>query len=97
MQFVWDEKKRRENISKHGIDFRDAPEIFDGPMLVALDNLEDYGEDRFIGLGFIKEKVVVIAYSESEEDTVRVISLRKANKNEREKFAEELAKRLGPI
>ena len=65
-------------------------------MLVALDNREDYGEDRFIGLGFIKDRVVVIAYSEPEEDTVRVISLRKANKNEREKFAEELAKRLGP-
>jgi len=46
-------------------------------MLVALDNREDYGEDRFIGLGFIKDRVVVIAYSEPEEDTVRVISLTK--------------------
>ena len=96
MRVVWDEGKRRENISKHGIDFREAHEMFDGPILVALDIREDYGEDRFIGLGSIKDRVVVIAYSEPEEDTVRVISLRKANKNEREKFAEELAQRLGP-
>ena len=96
MRFVWDAAKRRENLAKHGIDFREAPEVFDGPMLVALDNREDYGEDRFIGLGSIKSRVVVIVYSEPEENTVRVISLRKANKNERERFDKELAKRLGP-
>src|SRR4030042_3448072 len=96
MRVVWDEGRSRENISKHGIDFREAHEMFDGPILVALDIREDYGEDRFIGLGSIKDRVGVIAYSEPEDDTGRVISLRKANKNEREKFAEELAKRLAP-
>ncbi len=96
MRFVWDAAKRRENLAKHGIDFREAPEMFDGPMLVALDNREDYGEDRFTGLGWIKNRVVIIVYSEPEENTVRVISLRKANKNERERFEKELAQRLGP-
>lgn len=96
MRFVWNEKKRRENILKHGIDFREAHEMFDGPMLVGLDQRADYDEDRFIGLGAIQGRVVTIVYGEPESDTIRVISLRKANKNEREQFEKELAKRLGP-
>jgi uncharacterized DUF497 family protein len=96
MRFVWNKEKRRKNLLKHGIDFGDAREMFDGPMLVALDNREDYGEDRLTGLGWIKNRVAVIVYAELEADTVRVISLRKANKNERERFEKELAQRLGP-
>ena len=46
MKFDWDENKRLENIAKHGIDFIDVPEMFDGPMLVNLDTRCDYGEDR---------------------------------------------------
>ena len=86
VRFIWDEEKRRENLAKHGIDFGDAWEMFAGPMLEFLDNREDYGEDRLIGLGFIQGRVVVIVYAEPEEETIRVISLRKASKNEREKF-----------
>jgi uncharacterized DUF497 family protein len=46
MQFEWDEQKNRINIHKHGLDFADAWEIFTMPMLTALDDREDYGEDR---------------------------------------------------
>ena len=96
MRFFWDEKKRRNNIAKHGIDFRDAPEIFRGPMLIGPDNREYYGEDRFIGVGFVKDLVMVIVYTEPEPDAIRIISLRKATKNERERFGKEIADRLGP-
>ena len=37
MQFEWDEDKRRANISKHGVDFNDAWQVFEGPILTALD------------------------------------------------------------
>ena len=96
MRFIWDEDKRRENLAKHGIDFGDAWEMFAGPMLEFLDDKENYGEDRLIGLGFIQGRVVVIVYSEPEEDTIRVISLRKASKNERESFEKDIAQRLVP-
>jgi uncharacterized DUF497 family protein len=95
VRFIWYENKRRENLAKHGIDFADAGEMFDGPLLEFLDSREDYGEDRFIGLGFIQGRATVIVYSEPEEDTLRVISLRKATNHEREKFEKELAHRLG--
>jgi uncharacterized DUF497 family protein len=62
MQLEWDELKNRANIHKHGLDFADAWEIFAGPMLIALDDRADYGEDRWIGIGEIKSRVVVVVY-----------------------------------
>ena len=95
MKFEWDEQKNRTNIQKHGFDFADAHEIFDLPMLVAPDPREDYGEVRFIGVGFLRQRVVVIVFAEPEDDTIRVISLRKAFKHERERFAGFLKNDLG--
>jgi hypothetical protein len=60
-----------------------------------LDTKEDYGEDRFIGIGFLKNFVVVVVYTELEEETIRIISLRKALKHERKQFEETLRNRLG--
>ena len=95
MKFEWDEEKNTENIRKHGLDFADAWQIFDAPMLTALDTKENYGEDRFIGIGFLKNVIVVIVYTEPEEETTRIISLRKALKHEREQFEEALRNQLG--
>lgn len=50
VKFEWDEDKNEANVEKHGLDFEDASEVFDSPMLVALDMRQDYGEDRCIGL-----------------------------------------------
>jgi len=46
VRFEWDEAKRHANIAKHGVDFLDAPEMFEGPMLVAPDTRKEYGESR---------------------------------------------------
>ena len=77
------------NIRKHGIDFVDVADLFNHPMLVRLDTRHDYGEDRWIGLGMTYGHVVVIVYTERDDgETVRVISMRKALKNERQKYEE---------
>jgi uncharacterized protein len=86
VQFKWDEEKNRENVRKHGLDFADAIEVFGGPMLTNVDNREDYGETRFVSLGFLKNFVVAVVYTEQDEDTVRIISARKALRHERERF-----------
>lgn len=70
--------------------------MFQEQMLIAQDLREDYGEDRFQGIGFIQNRMVVIIYTEPEEDLIRIISLRKATKHERERFTQDLANRLGP-
>ncbi len=55
MNFEWDERKRELNIRKHGLDLADAPGMFALPMLNALDTRYDYGEDRWLGIGFCKD------------------------------------------
>jgi uncharacterized DUF497 family protein len=95
VNFEWDENKRAENIGKHNLDFADAWQIFDAPMLVGIDNREDYGETRFIGIGFLKNFAVVIVFSEPNEETIRIISLRRALKYEREQLEEYIANELG--
>ena len=91
MKFEWDENKNRINISRRRIDFVDVSPVFDGPMLVELDRREDYGEERWRGIGFLRNIVVVVAFTEPDEDTTRIISVRKANKYERSKFEQWLA------
>ena len=91
MKFEWDETKNKVNIRKHGLDFADAPEIFNGPMLIQLDTRHDYGEDRWVGIGFIQNRVVVVVYTERDNgETIRIVSLRKALKYERKRFEESI-------
>ncbi len=95
MRFDWSEIKNEANIRKHHLDFSDAWPIFESPMLVAVDDREDYGEPRFIGVGFLGAVVAVVVFSELENDTIRIISLRRAVKYEREKFFNYLQNELG--
>ncbi|MCX5892246.1 MAG: BrnT family toxin [Deltaproteobacteria bacterium] len=88
--FEWDEKKRHANLSKHGIDFLEAAEMFQSPILVVADNREDYGEDRLIGVGLSKGRVLVVVFTEPQPDIIRVISLRKATRNEQAQFRERI-------
>lgn len=91
MKFEWDEAKNHLNLRKHGLDFADAPEIFKGPMLVQLDTRQDYGEDRWIAIGFIQNRVVVVVYTERDNgETIRFISLRKALTYEQKRFEESI-------
>ena len=95
MDFKWDESKNKTNIDKRDLDFADAWQIFDAPMVVRIDNRKDYGEERFVGIGFLKNLVVVIVFTEPNEQTIRVISLRKALKYEREGFEKYITNKLG--
>ena len=81
MQFTWHEPKRQANLKKHGMDFADAAQVFAGPTFTFEDDREDYGEQRWVTLGLLGEKVVVIVHTETE-DEIRVISMREADKDE---------------
>ncbi len=79
--FTWDERKRKANLTKHGIDFRDAATIFNGPLVTVEDTREDYGEPRYVALGLLEGIVVSLVYTE-RDDNVRIISIRKALRHE---------------
>ena len=89
MKFEWDENKRKLNIKKHSIDFEDAKRVFEGISLTFQDNRFDYGQQRFITMGLLYEIVIVIAHTEIDE-TIRIISMRKATKNEQKLFFKKL-------
>jgi uncharacterized protein len=86
MTFEWNEAKNRANIRKHGFDFAWAEEMFRGPLLVQPDTREDYGEERWIGVGTIRSCIALVAFAEPIPDTIRVISLRRADYEERKEY-----------
>ncbi|MGO8731433.1 MAG: BrnT family toxin [Terriglobia bacterium] len=90
MQYEWDEAKRRSNIQKHGIDFLGIEKLFAGRTITILDDRIDYGKPRFVTVGLLNGHVVVIAHTEADE-VIRIISVRKATKNEEISYFKEIA------
>jgi len=86
VQFEWDDEKNDVNIRKHGIDFADVPIMFHAPMLVDSDDRHAYGEERWIGIGPFYLIIAVIVYTERGDNTIRIISARKATKYERQRY-----------
>lgn len=89
MRFEWDEAKRLSNLRRHGFDFVDVERIFVGNAVTILDDRFDYGEIRFVTLGMLDGRVAAITHTETDEVT-RIISFRKATKNEEEIYYEEI-------
>ena len=94
IHFEWDENKRRENIRKHGIDFVDLPPLFDGVIITIEDTRYDYGETRYITLGLLKHHVIVVVHTDRDGNT-RIISARKATKNESKRYFQQITNGLG--
>jgi len=90
MAFLWDETKAAGNLAKHGLDFRDAEVVFAGPCVTFRDDRFDYGETRYITLGMLAGRVVVIAHVPRGDDVTRIISMRKANSREQKTYQERL-------
>ena len=81
MRFEWDEAKRQLNLRRHGIDFADVEIVFAGETATILDDRFSYDEPRFLTIGLLWGRLISVAHTESEE-VIRVISVRKATKNE---------------
>lgn len=90
VEFTWDEGKRHSNLRKHGYDFADACRVFNGYTFTAEDTREAYGEWRLQTLGLLQDAVVVITHTE-RSGTVRLISMRKATKDETQNYFSTLA------
>ena len=85
LEFEWDDDKETANIRKHGLSFDDAIRIFkDASRATVIDNRFDYGEERLVTTGLIRERLCVVVYTKNNQ-TIRIISARKANKRERKK------------
>jgi uncharacterized DUF497 family protein len=91
MNFDWDEDKNKANIGKHGVSFEKAQRIFEGPVVTKIDSRFDYGEIREISLGMVDGILILaVVHTEQNEDTIRLISARKANKQERKIYESKI-------
>jgi len=86
MTYEWDEGKRKTNLEKHGIDFS-AIHLFGWECAtIFADQRIDYDEPRMVAYGSINGRLVVVVYTIRGDETIRVISMRKANKREVSKY-----------
>ena len=89
MHFTWHESKRQVTLQRRGVDFAQAEQVFVGPTFTFEDDREEYGEQRWVTLGLLNGIVVVIVHTETV-DEIRVISMRKAEKDEQRLFFSNL-------
>ena len=89
MEFTWSETKQAANLKAHGLDFVDAPLVFDSVTFTFEDDRYSYGEQRFVTLGLLAGVPVSIAHTESGHE-IRIISFRKATKRETNIYFSEI-------
>lgn len=82
--YEWDESKRISNLAKHGLDFLDAPLIFEGLHLLGSGHIVE-NEVREIATGLIGEHVATAVFTRREQ-VIRIISLRRANNGEKRRY-----------
>jgi len=88
MKIVYDSIKDAVNIVKHDISLAQAEHFNWKTAEFAIDSRKDYGETRVIAVGYIHERLHVMVFTARDRDTVRIISLHKANAREKRKYEE---------
>ena len=86
---AWDKTKREKNLKDHGIDLAEVACVFDAPMVTVEDEREQYGEQRLQSLGWFRDRVVFLVWTE-RNDSARVISCRYGDKYETHTYFEAL-------
>ncbi len=88
---TWDETKRGQNQAKHGVDLALAEHFEFDAAIVREDADQAYGEQRFVALGPIGDRLYVYVYTVSRDGLEdRAISLRLAEPKERRYYAREI-------
>jgi len=97
MDFEWDEAKSNRTRRERGFGFDYAAQVFEGPVLEWEDRRKDWGETRIAAVGAVEDVVLTVIYTDRSERR-RIISARKARKEEREAWLSyaDLLKNSGP-
>ena len=89
IKFEWDPSKARRNLRKHGIDFNEASTVFADTLSITIpdpDHSED--EERWVTMGLSNRQRLLVVVHTEEEETIRLISARTADRLERRKYEE---------
>ncbi len=88
-KFEWDDSKQKINIEKHGIDFIDAIAIFNDINRIEKKIVHESGEERHITIGLVNGVVLLVVYT-LRGKSIRLISARRASKNESKYYKNEI-------
>ncbi len=85
---TWDEAKNRANVTKHGVSFQEAAELFTSGVdyLDIFDEAHSDHEERFLAIGPIRRGLVLVVWTERDENVIRIISARWATTHETRLF-----------
>ncbi|MGH9343148.1 MAG: BrnT family toxin [Terriglobia bacterium] len=94
IRFTWSEAKAKRNLAKHGVNFETARQVFFDPHLLVLEDCEDSsGEMRYQAVGFAGAQLLLLVVfadrSTEEQETIRIISARKANDYEQNAYSDQ--------
>lgn len=90
MNFEWREEKRLSNIKDHGVDFIVAARIFRSPVIENIDKREDYGESRYMALGYVDDEYYIVVYTWRNENR-RIISAWKVGEHGKRRYQKILS------
>jgi len=92
VDFEWDEDKNLQNQSKHAVSFEQASRVFDSDSdrLEIFDEAHSDDEDRFIAVGPANGELLIVIYTEPDDEVVRIISARPATERERAMYASQM-------
>ena len=89
VEISFDPLKRTQTLVERGLDFADAAEVFAGNSIDIPDRRQNYGEDRIASVGVLQGRMVIVVWT-LRGDVRRIISMRKANKREQERYGQQL-------
>ena len=91
IRFEWHEAKNRCNQAKHGIDFETARLVFDDPHCITFVERVSTGEERWHAIGSIENIIIIVVVhtyrEEASDEVIRIISVRRATRHERDLYA----------
>ena len=86
MDIIWDPKKAETNFRKHGVRFSDAETVLFDPLALTLKDQDGDGEQRFVTVGSDAIGRIIVTVYTYRDDTIRLISARKATATERKQY-----------
>ena len=89
MKITWDDAKHRGTLAERGLDFADAGLVFAGRTMTMPDERRDYGEPRFITVGWLRDRFVAVVWT-PREDGRRIISMRYGHGDEEKYWREQM-------
>ena len=89
MEITFDPAKRQATLEARGVDFADAAEVFAGPTFSRIDDRFDYGEERVVTVGMLSGRMTIVVWTQRAQAR-HIISMRKANDREQERYAANL-------